>query len=67
MTLDNTANSTEYTLATITTWFDLLGSTISPERLLEVAQQRKLHALGIVDHAKTLAHARPYSRRCAGN
>jgi DNA polymerase-3 subunit alpha len=47
-----------YAIPTITTWFDLLQSTISPERLIECAEQYKLSAVGIVDHATTLAHAR---------
>src|SRR5688500_8582989 len=45
-----------YSLATITTWFDLLQSTIAPQALLDAAQRLRMPAIGIVDHATTLAH-----------
>ena len=47
-----------YALATVITYFDLLRSTISPEQLVAVAHEHRLCAVGIVDHATTLAHAR---------
>src|SRR5919202_1730273 len=45
-----------YTLATVSTWYDLLTSTIAPQALLETAQQLHLDAIGVVDRATTLAH-----------
>jgi error-prone DNA polymerase len=46
-----------YTLATVTTHYDLLRSTITPGALLDTAQRLRLPAVGIVDRATTLAHA----------
>lgn len=45
-----------YALATITTWYDLLQSTIAPQALLDTAQRLKMPAIGVIDHATTLAH-----------
>src|SRR5919202_626610 len=45
-----------YTLATVSTWYDLLQSTIAPQELLETAQRLHLDAIGVVDHATTLGH-----------
>ena len=45
-----------YTLATVSTWYDLLHSTIAPQALLETAQQLYLDAIGVVDRATTLGH-----------
>lgn len=45
-----------YALPTVETWYSLLRSTIEPQALLDLAQQRNMHALGIVDHATTLGH-----------
>jgi DNA polymerase III alpha subunit len=47
-----------YAAATITTWFSLLHSTIAPDVLLDAAARYQLSAVGIVDQATTLAHAR---------
>ena len=45
-----------YTLATITTWFDLLNSTIAPQQLLDTAQRLRIAAIGVVDRGTTLGH-----------
>ena len=45
-----------YSIATVTTHFDLLHSTIGPQALLDAAQRLRLEALGIVDRATTLGH-----------
>src|SRR5919199_3741892 len=45
-----------YTLATVSTWYDLLQSTIAPPELLETAQHLHLDAIGVVDQATTLGH-----------
>jgi DNA polymerase III alpha subunit len=47
-----------FALATVTTWFDILCSTIGPEQLIAAAEHYRLQAVGIVDYATTLAHAR---------
>ena len=45
-----------YAIPTIETWYSLLRSTIEPQALLDLAQQRKIAAIGICDQATTLAH-----------
>src|SRR3954451_6769654 len=45
-----------YALATVSTWYDLLNSTIAPQALLESAQKLHLDAIGVVDRATTLSH-----------
>src|SRR5919199_522170 len=45
-----------YSLATVSTWYDLLQSTIAPPELLETAQRLHLDAIGVVDQATTLGH-----------
>jgi len=47
-----------YAAVTIFTWFSLLHSAIAPDLLLDAATRYKLPAVGIVDQATTLAHAR---------
>src|SRR5919202_1665653 len=45
-----------YTLATVSTWYDLLTSTIAPQELIATAQRLHLDAIGVVDQATTLGH-----------
>jgi DNA polymerase III alpha subunit len=55
-----------FAMPTIHTWYDLLASTIAPEALIAISERLRLPAIGIVDHATTLAHV-PVAQAARGS